>query len=80
MSRTVKSRYSDRKLRRLRKSWLKSGKTNNEIKHLAMNYSHEKHAKKQRQHEEYFSPSSVNNDVTNTARHKRKRISSSTSE
>jgi len=70
----VKPYFSGHKLRRLRKKWLTSGKTSNEIKQLSMAYYRDKRAKKQTH--------VTNNDISSTSRHqrKRKRVSSSTSE
>lgn len=72
LCKSIKPHFSDRKLRRLRKKWLKSGKTNNEIKQLAMEYYRDKRTKKQTHVN--------NNDVPSIVRHKRKRLSSSISE
>jgi len=44
----LKPCVTDRKLRCLRKKWLKIEKTNKEIKQLVKEYYHEKHPKKQK--------------------------------
>lgn len=45
---TTKLHRNKRTLRRLRSKWLKCGKTNEEIKQLAMEYHHSKQMKKQK--------------------------------